>query len=283
VRVVLRQGAAPGIARGAVAVMLGAAMLLAANFATAGRLGWTPGGIALSFGRMLQDGIVARYLAEHCPDPRFRLCAHRAELPSDADVFFWSGDGSLFNRLGRFSGLGDEMATIVAESVRDYPALQLKLALIATARQLVRVETGEGDVNTIWHSYGIIERFEPQTVPDMRAARQQNGGFDFTAINRIHVPVALASMLLLLVIPALALRRPRFADAGRLAATVALALLGNAVVCGVLANPHDRYGARLVWLAPLAVLLALARAAATAQAGALTRPATALGADPAGR
>ena len=52
-------------------------LLLAANYVVAGRLAWTPGGIALSFGRMLQDGIVARFLAEHCPDPRFRLCEHR--------------------------------------------------------------------------------------------------------------------------------------------------------------------------------------------------------------
>jgi hypothetical protein len=42
---------------------------------------------------------------------------------------------------------------------------------------------------------------------------------------------------------------------------VALALLANAVVCGVLANPHDRYGARLAWLAPMVVMLAAARLA----------------------
>jgi len=40
-----------------------------------------------------------------------------------------------------------------------------------------------------------------------------------------------------------------------LAVTVALALLANAFVCGALANPHDRYGARMVWLAVLVVLL----------------------------
>jgi hypothetical protein len=121
-RALLRVGHAPGIARSATALVLGALLLLSANFITAERFAWTPGGIALSFGRMLQDGIVARYLAEHCPDKRLRLCAHRAELPTDADVFFWSGEGTVFNRLGRFAGLGDEMATIVVESLREYPA-----------------------------------------------------------------------------------------------------------------------------------------------------------------
>jgi len=31
------------------------------------------------------------------------------------------------------------------------------------------------------------------------------------------------------------------------------------VVCGIFANPHDRYGARLAWLAPLVVGLAALR------------------------
>jgi hypothetical protein len=38
-----------------------------------------------------------------------------------------------------------------------------------------------------------------------------------------------------------------------------VALLGNAFVCGALSNPHDRYGARMVWIAAFAVTLALSR------------------------
>ena len=41
-----------------------------------------------------------------------------------------------------------------------------------------------------------------------------------------------------------------------LAVTIGVAILGNAAVCGVFANPHDRYGARIVWLATLAVAIA---------------------------
>ena len=37
------------------------------------------------------------------------------------------------------------------------------------------------------------------------------------------------------------------------------ALLGNAMICGVISGPHDRYGARLVWIATFTVLLAAAR------------------------
>ena len=188
-----------------------------------------------------------------------KLCAHRHELPTDADVFFWSGKGSVFNNLGRFAGLGDEMSAIVTGSLRDYPAWQVQLALAATAHQLTRIASGEGVVNTTWHTYWAIEKFAPAAAARMHAARQQRGEIGFAAINRIHQPIALAAMLLLLATVLLGWRREPFADLGMLAGTATAALLANAFVCGVLSNPHDRYGARLVWIAPLVVTLLLCR------------------------
>jgi len=243
-----------GLAAMTVAMVLGTAMLLAGNYVIGKRLAWTPGGYGIAFGRMLQDGIVTRYLNDHCPELRLKLCPYRNELPLDADTFLW-GD-SVFDRLGRFAGLGDEMRTIVLGSLRDYPGMQIKTALIATARQLVAVATGEGIVTTMWHTYGIIERYTPSVVPAMRAARQQHGEIGFTAINAIHEPVAWAAMALLPVLMIVGLRGAEFADLGRLAATIALALLGNAAFCGMISNPHDRYGARMVWIAAFAVALA---------------------------
>ncbi len=167
---------------------------------------------------------------------------------------------SVFDRLGRFQGLNDEMRTIVLESLRDYPLWQLQAAANAAVRQLVAVKTGEGVLNSIWHTYDMMENFTPSTLPAMRAARQQQGELDFRAVNTVHVPVALASMVLLLATIVLARNRERFADLGPLAATAALAILANAAVCGVLANPHDRYGARLAWIATFVVALVLWRA-----------------------
>src|SRR5262249_11291512 len=130
-----------------IALAASAVLLLATNYIVAGRLAWTPGGIALAFGRLLQDRIVIRYLDEHCPDPRLRLCAYRAELPDDADTFFWGN--SVFDRLGRFKGMNDEMRTIVLESLVDYPALQAETALRAWAMQLGMLRTGAGVLTSI--------------------------------------------------------------------------------------------------------------------------------------
>jgi hypothetical protein len=248
-----------GLLQGSLALVAGAAMLVAANFALSGQVAWTPGGIGVAFGRMLQDGIVAQYLRDHCAREPLKLCPYRDQLPPTADDFLWGK--SMFEKLGRFQGLNDEMGYIVVHSLQDYPAWQAEAALAATARQLVDVATGEGTNGWIPHTYGIIERYIPSQLKPMRAAHQQHWDIDFAAINLVHVPVALGSMLLVAALLARDLWRRRLDDLTLLGATVTLALLGNAVICGVLSGPHDRYGARLVWIATLTVLIALARLA----------------------
>ena len=248
--------AVAGLVQGSLTIVAGAAMLLSANFALSGQFAWTPGGAGVAFGRMLQDGIVTRYLRDHCPQAKLKLCPYRDELPATADDFLW-GHG-MFNTLGRFKGLSDEMGFIALHSLAEYPAWQAEAALAATAQQLVHVASGEGTTGWVPHTYAIIERYLPAQIKAMRAARQQHWDINFTAINRIHVPVALVSMLL---------SRCSGTRSGGGGSTISrcsrrpspFALLGNAFVCGVISGPHDRYGARMAWVATLVALIAAVR------------------------
>ena len=257
-RPLLRQRiTAPGLIQGSLSLVAGALMLLSANFALSGELAWTPGGYGVAFGRMLQDGIVTRYLGDHCPREKLKLCPYRNQLPATADQFLWGN--SVFNTLGRFKGMSGEMEYIVRRSIAEYPAWQAEAALTATAQQLVRVATGEGTGGWTPHTQGIIERYIPSQFKPMRAAHQQRWQLDFTGINRLHVPVALGSMLLAAVMFGHGLWRRKLDDVTLLAATVTFAVLGNAFVCAVISGPHDRYGARLAWVATFVVLIAAVR------------------------
>jgi hypothetical protein len=246
-----------GLLQGSLTIIAGAVMLVCANHALSGTWAWTPGGYGVAFGRMMQDGIVARFLNDHCPREAFKLCPYRNQLPPTADAFLWGH--SAFDKLGRFEGLNDEMGYIVVHSLADYPVWQAEMALKAGARQLVSVATGEGTNGWIPHTYGIIERYIPSQLTPMRAARQQHWNLHFEYVNWVHVPVALVSMLAVFALLGHALLRRTLDDLTLLTATVATALLGNAVICGVISGPHDRYGARLVWLATFVVFLRLAQ------------------------
>ena len=246
-----------GLLQGSMTLVVGAAMLVGANYALSGQLAWTPGGYGVAFGRMLQDGIVAQYLRDHCPREKLKLCPYRNELPPTADDFLWGH--SMFDTLGRFEGLNDEMGFIVTHSLSEYPAWQAEAALAATAQQLLHVATGEGNNGWLPHTYGIIERYVPAQVKPMRAAHQQHWDINFAAVNWLHVPVARLSMLLVAAMFGLAVIRRRYDDVALLAATVSFALLGNAMICGVISGPHDRYGARMAWIATFTVLIAAAK------------------------
>ena len=102
-----------GIARGMAAVALGAALLVGANYAVAGGSPGRRAGFALSFGRMLQDGIVNRYLADHCPRAAVEALRSPARAADRRRRVLLERQGSVFNNLGRFAGLGDEMSAIV--------------------------------------------------------------------------------------------------------------------------------------------------------------------------
>src|SRR5580692_5196252 len=247
--------AAP-LVQGMLTVAAGAVMLVSANYALSGQAAWTPGGYAIAFARMLQDGIVTRYLNDHCPTQHFKLCPYRNELPETADDFLWSRE-TVFNKLGRFKGMSDEMGYIAVHALTEYPLWQAREALLNSGEQMLRVATGENtDHPSLTHTYGIFRDYLQQQLKPMEAARQQKTAITFGPVNLIHVPVALISTVLAFAALAGAILRGRMDDVTLLLATVCPAMLGNAVICGAISGPHDRYGSRLVWITTLAVLIA---------------------------
>ena len=255
-----------GLARTLGAIVLGVVMLFTANFAVTGKVVWTPGGTAFVFSRLVHDGIVHRFLEDNCPNPRYELCKYRAELPHHANDFLWhQGAEGPFASIGGFEGGAQEMREIAIETLWQYPGLHIWTALKSTLLQLVEVGTGWGIVYDVWDAYGHIENLVPEAVPAAHSALQRHNQLDFEPINLVHEPVALISLGLMALMLLLAWRRPSFAghdfaQYGPLAATFTAAVLANAFVCGVLSNPHDRYGARIAWIAVLLVAVAALRA-----------------------
>ena len=248
--------AAP-LVQGMLTVAAGAVMLVSANYALSGQAAWTPGGYSIAFARMLQDGIVTRYLNDHCPTQHFKLCPYRNDLPETADDFLWSRE-TVFNKLGRFPGMSDEMGYIAVHALTEYPLWQTEEALLATGEQMLEVATGENtDHPTLMHTYGVFREYLQRQLKAVDAARQQTSFLTFGPVNLIHVPVALISTALVFVMLIAALFRRRADDVTLLMATVCLALLGNAAICGIISGAHDRYGSRLVWIATFAVMIAV--------------------------
>jgi hypothetical protein len=240
-----------------VAVAAGAALALVANFAITGQFAFTPGGETFLFGRLIQDGIIPRYLAEHCPQASPPLCPYRAEFSSVADDWLWASDSPL-HKVGGAQVFAPEERRIIVETLKLYPGQHVTTALWATLNQLRTMST---IVSTSpWDNQDAlaqIERLAPGTLPRFHAARQQREALDTGFLSLLHVPVAALSMVGLIIISTLGHYRRFEPAAAALAATVLIAVLANAAICGVFSNASDRYQSRLVWLAPFCVALAL--------------------------
>ena len=130
----------PALTWPAGALAAGIALALVSNFAIAGQLRFTPGGTSFLFGRLIQDGIVPRYLAEHCPDPSIRLCAYRGEMADTADGWLWGND-TPFWKLGGPEGNADEERRIILATLRLYPIEHIRTALRATFEQFFMART----------------------------------------------------------------------------------------------------------------------------------------------
>jgi len=115
-----------------------------------------------------------------------------------------------------------------------------------------------GTMAVVYGKYMIIYRcvigeriLSPEANARFLAARQQHDQPDVGVVNVAHVPVAAISLALVVFVVAFG-QPERFGLFARaLCATILLALLGNATICGVLSNPNDRYQGRMVWLASL--------------------------------
>ena len=241
-------------------VAAAAGLLLAplSNLAITGQFAFTPGGETFLFGRLVQDGIITRYLAERCPDPSIRLCAFRDSMPTSADEWLWA-PGNPVGELGGWRAFRPEARYLIVDTLRRYPAMHATTAVRAVFDQMLLMKT-EVSVNPDWISPAVeaLTEMVPQLMPRLKAARQLGAPFSLDTLNILHVAVAVVSILALAGIVVLARRIPVAPTVLALALTVLVALIGNAAICGIFSNPVDRYQSRLVWLAPLALMIAAA-------------------------
>jgi hypothetical protein len=238
------------------AVAAGVALCPLSNLAITGSFGFTPGGSSFLFGRLIEDGIVARYLNERCPDPSLRLCAYKADLPDGADGWLW-GD-TPFYKLGGWEDYADEEKDIILATLARYPLMHAETAIAATLEQFYSFQT-EVSIENNEPTIGTFADRIPQLFPQFMRARQQANHFNVAPLNLLHVPIA--ALAIAGLVGGLIWRR-RLKIAPELAAlclTILLALAANAAICGVFSHPVDRYQSRLVPLAPFAMALLIAR------------------------
>ncbi|HTK79589.1 MAG TPA: hypothetical protein VL286_04035 [Rhizomicrobium sp.] len=237
----------------AIAAILGFGLVAGGNYAFTKHVFVSRAGPVFVFARMLQDGLVKQVLDETCPSSHLVLCHYRNVLPSRADDWLW-GPGTPFVAMHRFIGTERESERVVNESLARHPVANLAIAARDAVQQFETFSTGDQIEPQQWILYTDFRRFIPYQLHAYSEARQQKGGLDFAVVNAVHVPVAWLALAFLIAMLALALKRGESRPAVVLGFVLA-ALIGNAIICGVLSNPHARYQSRMIWVPVFALAL----------------------------
>jgi hypothetical protein len=207
--------------------------------------------------RLQEDGPAAAVLKARCPDAGWYLCAFTDRLPMPANDFLWAPDSPV-NRdaagASRFLGgmmLAPEAGQIVAETLRADP---LGVARAMVGNMLAQLASfGIGDTLDNAHfAVAVRPRIEQGfSARELAAFDQARQARD--VLKDAVMPLNLLHLLVvLLALPVLAWAAWRGQG---LALALALFVLAAALVCGGLSAPHPRYGARIMWLLPVAALL----------------------------
>jgi hypothetical protein len=242
-------------------VVIAVAALLATNAIGHGRIALSPYGSVFMLARLQEDGPAVAVLKARCPDAGWYLCAFTDRLPMPANDFLWAPDSPV-NRdaagASRFLGgmmLAPEAGQIVAETLRADP---LGVARAMVGNMLAQLASfGIGDTLDNAHfAVAVRPRIEQGfSARELAAFDQARQARD--VLKDAVMPLNLLHLLVvLLALPVLAWAAWRGQGlALALALFVLAAALGNALICGGLSAPHPRYGARIMWLLPVAALL----------------------------
>jgi hypothetical protein len=222
-------------------------------------------GAVIYSGRLVQMGLLDDILAAECDRATWKLCAARGELPATGDEFLWGDEQSPFRRTGGFENRS-ELSQIVRASFSKprWVARQVLSAAGSTLRQLTLGKT-EPWITPLGDEYWLvsqsIRRHLPREHDRMLAARQQQGELQpvLRRLDALVRPVEVLATAVVLLGFAVARLRRRIPAPAR---TFVLVLIGgvalNAAVCASLANPHDRYHARVIPLALFCAALVVA-------------------------
>jgi hypothetical protein len=242
-----------GVVLASAAVWSGLLLLLCVNIIVAGRFTLTPGGEVFLLGRMVEDGMASEILREECPRSDWQLCAFQNALPDYSEAFIFDSNSPLQKIGGEDDPrVRSEITSIVTRSLTRHPIEHLERAIALTARQFVDVGTGDAmEPLMAQHTRWMLTRYAPQLVPGFDAAHQQTESIDLsTWSDWVVVPISIVASFTLPVLAVLLWWSGRRREA-MLPIMMFMALLGNAVICGVTIGSDDRYQARLVWIATL--------------------------------
>lgn len=218
--------------------------------------------------RLVETGVVAEYLKEHCNDKSYSLCTYKDSLPKYGYLFAWEPTSPLYKGPCWDTGWGNcwiekdaEYGILIHDIVTSpkYAKKLIRISLRDTYRQLIDFKIGVLVPMTEESApYGTIKSFYPHHLVGYTNASQFKGILYFSTISKLQNIFVILSLFLIPLILILLYRQTRFNNISHFSAIVCMAIILNAAVCSSLSTVVDRYQSRIIWLLPFLLIISFA-------------------------
>ncbi len=207
--------------------------------------------------KLSENGILKKYLIEHCDQENFKLCSYKNNLPEHAWDFIWNDNGA-FAHSGYWDSSSTEYSKIIKGTITEpkFLWMNIKEGVKATVLQFFKTDIGDGltpqveESNPYWK---VQEHYSHELKPYLNS-KQNQGILSFKIFNQIYFYVFIGSMIVFISL--LILRKIK-SDFIFLFGLAILFCLLNAFTTGCLANILPRLNSRSIWLIPFIVMLTL--------------------------
>ncbi len=192
--------------------------------------------------RAISDGPALWHLEKNCDRYQYTVCEVFDEIPTGINEFLWEEGGLRYRATPQqMDEIRAEEVIIVRRAAREYPFVYVKRAVRNVYVQLSKIGlSGMSFGQYLTVSEGGAWR-SMLSSPENLGKTQR-----IELLQRITLYGAIGLIGFLLI-----RSRSLTTTEVRLILLVAIALVANAVICGVLSGPADRYQGRIIWLAPL--------------------------------
>ena len=210
--------------------------------------------------RLVDDGPGYRYLVDTCPRNGFVICGFIKRLPLPSDDFLWQRDP----QHGVFAcstpavrrALSAEQYRFALAVMGHDPWGQSKAFARNALAQSALLGATEFDYSE-QSKTSFATKLPAAYFEVMRHTRAYAGTMPISSLSAVSYISTVAGLgwLLFMLIAGREGSTERSARVMRLAVLIVFGVAVNAIVCGAISGPHDRYQARVAWLIPAAALL----------------------------
>ena len=210
---------------------------------------------------LAETGILQAYLDKNCDRVELKMCARKDSIPVSAEHFMWHPAGVAAMYPGRMEAQREY--DVVISGVLHDPELRWRLVQSTLAMwwsQLQHNAPGEGlsafGPGTNVHTK--MESYLPAELSDMERSRQSSDAMFDRSLHRLaHLASICLMACLVLALPLAFFAKQRMTDGALLLVVVAGYVLLSALVNSGFVLVANRFGAKTVWLTPIAVVLIL--------------------------